>query len=153
MHPDPALAADLRALTSGEHLLVWSFRAVAAERFDCPIVLRQYGDACGGQAAQAHAALRVFAQQMGLVGRRPVTLAPAGCVSLTRDEQLLLAIFAAAQAADRARFDAHLTWLLARPPQGSFYAAARLVGEALAGAGRRLRLVATVTASPSAAVA
>jgi hypothetical protein len=132
MHPDPALPCDLRDLAHGEHLVVWSFRAFASGRIDCPIVARAYRDACGPLADPARNAFTVFAQQLALQGRRPVVLAPPGRLTLTRDEQLLLAIFAAAQRNDEPRCEAHLAWLLGRTPGAAFVAAARVVAHALA---------------------
>ena len=140
MHPDPALPCDLRDLAHGEHLLVWSFRAYAAGRIDCPVVARVWRDACGPLADAARAAFTVFGQQLAVQGRRPVVLAPAGRLTLTRDEQLLLAIFAAAQTGDEARCEAHLTWLLGRRAGPPFVACARVVAHALACHDHRLRL-------------
>lgn len=138
MHPEPAIAMDLRHLAYGEHLLVWSFRAFAVGRYDCPMVVREYSDACGNLAREARAAVQVFAQQTQMQGRRQVRLGHPGCLSLTRDEQLLLAIFTAAQKGEKDRCDAHLAWLLARPACAPFYAAASVAVQALALQGHRL---------------
>ena len=138
MHPDPDAATDLRDLTHGEHLVVWTFRAFAAGRRDCPLMAREYRDACGDLAPQARAAAEVFAQHLRLQGRRPVVLGRPGVLTLTRDEQLLLAIFIAAQRGESDRGQAHLTWLLARPAPASFFAAASVVARALAASGHRL---------------
>jgi hypothetical protein len=140
MRPDPALPTDLRDLGYGEHLIVWGFRALVSGRGDCPVVAREFRQACGDLAGETRAALTVFVQQLAVQGRRPVTLAPPGCLTLTRDEQLVAAVFAAAQAQDQARLDAHLTWLLAGPPGQPFAAAARAVAQALALNGHALRL-------------
>jgi len=151
MHPDPALPCDLRDLAHGEHLVVWSFRTFAAGRIDGPVAARVWRDACGPLADAARAAVTVFGQQLAVQGRRAVVLAPAGRLTLTRDEQLMLAVFAAAQADDERRCDAHLTWLLGRRPEPPFVACARLVAHALAGRDHRLRLApATVVAHRSA---
>jgi hypothetical protein len=149
MHPDPALPCDLRDLTRGEHLLVWSLRAFAAGRIDCSIVARAYRDACGPLADPARNAFTVFGQQLAAQGRRPVILAPPGRLTLTRDEQLLLAVFAAAQAGDEPRCIAHLSWLLGRCPGPPFVAAATVVAKALACNGHGLdRLEPVVPARP-----
>lgn len=140
MRPDPALPADLRDLGYGEHLVVWGFRALASGRGDCPVVTREFRQACAHLAAGTRAALAVFVRQLALQGRRPVALAPPGCLTLTRDEQVVVAVFAAAQAQDQPRLDAHLTWLLARPPGPPFAAAASAVAQALALNGHSLRL-------------
>lgn len=142
MRPDPALPADLRELGYGEHLVVWGFRAVVSGRGECPVVAREFKAACGELAGEARGALTVFVQQLAAQGRRAVCLAPPGCLTLTRDEQLLTAVFAAAQADDEARLSAHLSWLLAGPASPPFAAAARVVAQALALSGHRLRLAA-----------
>jgi hypothetical protein len=139
MHPDPALPCDLRDLPHAEHLVVWSLRAYAAGRIDCPIVARAWRDACGPLGDPARAAFTVFGQQLAVQGRRPVILGRAGLVTLTRDEQLLLAIFAAAQDGDTARCEARLTWLLGRPAGPPFATCAEVVAHALAAHGHRMR--------------
>lgn len=138
MHPDPEAAMDLRDLAHGEHLVVWTFRAFAAGRRDCPLMAREYRGACGEWAAQARAAMEVFAQQLQLQGRRTVELGRPGVLTLTRDEQLLLAIFTAAQRGAIDRCQAHLTWLLARPAPALFHAAASVVARALAASGHHM---------------
>jgi hypothetical protein len=132
MYPDPAAPMDLRHLAYGEHLLVWSFRAFAVGRYDCPLIVREYGDACGDLAREARIAVQVFAQEVEMQGRRQICLGHPGRLGLTRDEQLLLAIFGAAQHGEEDRCTAHLTWLLAKPPSAPFYAAASVVAQALA---------------------
>ena len=139
MRPDPNLPADLRGLTYGEHLLVWGVRAIVSGRGDCPVVAREFREACAEGAAGAKAALSAFVQQLAVVGRRSVSLCPPGCLGLTRDEQLLLAAFAAAQADEPVRLDAHLAFLVARPAPPSLAAAAISVAEALGRRGHRLR--------------
>jgi hypothetical protein len=132
MSPDPLAPADLRDLGYGEHVLLWSFRAFAVGRWGCPLVVRGYEDACGPLAQRAREAVQVFAQQVQVQGRRPIVLGSPGLLSITRDEQLLLAIYAAAQRWDEARCSAHLAWLLAKPAGAPFYAAACVTAQAFA---------------------
>jgi len=132
MYPDPAAPMELWQLDYGQHLLVWSFRAYAVGRYHCPVIVREYGSACGALAREARVAVEVFAQQVEIQGRRPVSLSAPGCIDLTRDEQLLLAIFAAAQRGEEDRCLAHLTWLLATPPRPPVYPAAHVATQALA---------------------
>jgi hypothetical protein len=130
--PDPAAPANLQDLTRGEHMLLWSFRAMAVGRGDCVLVRRQFEDTCGALATEAQAALGVFVRELGAAGRRKVTLAAPGSFRLTCDEQLVLAVFAAAQEEDYVRMEAHLAWLLADTPHAPFPAAACLVAQAFA---------------------
>ncbi|MFN3520732.1 MAG: hypothetical protein ACK4YQ_00675 [Phenylobacterium sp.] len=139
VRPDPAAPGDLRELTYGEHLVIWAMRAFVAGRIDCPVVVREFETACGALAVEARRAFLVFAQQLVLRGRRRIAVSVPGRLALTRDEQQIAALFADAQAGDQAGFDARLAWLIARPPEPPFQAAAGVVAQALAMSGRRLR--------------
>lgn len=140
--------ARLCDLSHGEHMLLWAFRANAFGAGDCHLVRRQFEDSCGPMGLEALTALTVFVRELGLSGRRKITLAAPGSHRLTRDEQSVLALFAAAQAEDYARLDAHLAWLLADAPRAPFPAAACLVAQALAINGYLLRLPAIEAARP-----
>ena len=135
-------------LSHGEHMLLWAFRAAAFGAGDCRLVRRQFEESCGPLGIEALTALTVFVRELGLSGRRKITLAAPGSYRLTRDEQSVLALFAAAQAEDYARLDAHLAWLLADDPRAPFPAAACLVAQALAMSGYVLRLPPIEAARP-----
>ena len=137
---DPAAPTRLDDLSQGEHMLLWAFRALAVGVRDCRLITRQFDDACGPTGPEALAALSVFVRELGLDGRRKVTLAAPGSLCITRDEQLVLAIFAAAQAEDYIRLEAHLAWLLADQTRPPFAAAACLTAQALGMNGYVLRL-------------
>lgn len=132
--------ARLSDLTQGEHMLLWAFRAAAFGIGDCRLVRRQFEEACGPMGLEALTALTVFVRELGLGGRRKISLAAPGSYRLTRDEQTILALFASAQSEDYARLEAHLAWLLADKPRAPFPAAACLVAQALALNGLVLRL-------------
>ncbi|WP_312160545.1 hypothetical protein [Phenylobacterium sp.] len=132
--------ARLCDLSQGEHMLLWAFRAAAFGAGDCHLVRRQFEEACGPLGLEALTALSVFVRELGVSGRRKITLAAPGSYRLTRDEQSVLALFAAAQAEDYPRLEAHLAWLLADAPRAPFPAAACLVAQALAMGGYVLRL-------------
>lgn len=138
--PDPAAPDRLDELLQGEHMVLWAFRAIAMGAADCRLVRRQFDIACGPAGSEALAALNVFVRELGLNGRRKVTLAAPGSARVTQDEQLILAIFAAAQAEDYGRLEAHLAWLLADTPRRPFAAAACLTAQALGMNGFILRL-------------
>jgi hypothetical protein len=143
VRPDPSLSVDLCDLLYGEHLIVWAFRAFARGR-DCPIVRREFDHGCGERAGEAFAAMRVFVQQWALKGRRTVVLAPPGGLSLARDEQTMLGLFAAAQAGDRAGFAGHFRLLTGGPPNPIVERAVTLVAEAMHARGHGLRPFADV---------
>ena len=149
--PDPAAPDHLEDLLQGEHMVLWAFRAIAMGAADCRLVRRQFDMACGPAGSEALAALNVFVRELGLNGRRKVTLAAPGSARLTRDEQLILALFAAAQAEDYGRLEAHLAWLLADTPRSPFPAAACLTAQALAMNGFFLRAP-QIEAAPAAEV-
>lgn len=126
----PCETPHLRDLSQGEHMLVWGFRAIAFGVGVCPLVRRQYEQACGVTGSEALNALEVFIRELARRGRRKVTLCVPGSCRLSHDEQLIVAIFAAAQIEDYPRLEAHLAWLLADTPRAPFAAAACLVAQA-----------------------
>ena len=138
--PCETTPAHLRDLSQGEHMLVWGFRAMAFGVGACPLVRRQYERACGVMGSEALGALQVFVRELARRGRRKVTLWAPGSYRLSRDEQLIVAIFAAAQMEDYTRLEAHLAWLLADACQPPFPAAACLVAQAFAMNGLILRV-------------
>ena len=152
-HPDTDAPALLGDLLQGEHMLLWAFRASAFGAGDCHLIRRQFEDSCGPLGLEALTALQVFVRELGISGRRKVTLAAPGSYRLTRDEQSVLALFAAAQAEDYGRMEAHLAWLLADQPRAPFAAAACLTAQALAMNGYVLRLPAIETAPAAVAAA
>ena len=145
MTPDPLGPSDLRELSYGEHLVVWAMRAFAAGRIQCPTLVREFRSACGDLASEARNAFIVFAQQLSARGRRPIVLAAPGCLTLTRDEQIVCALFADAQAGEEGRFAARLTYLLGRAAEPPFFAAAGVTAKALSLNGHRIAAFAGVT--------
>lgn len=143
--------ARLGDLSQGEHMLLWAFRATAFGAGDCMLVRHQFEETCGPMGLEALTALNVFVRELGINGRRRITLAAPGSYRLTRDEQSLLAVFASAQAEDYGRMESHLAWLLADTPRAPFPAAACLVAQALGMNGLVLRLP-TVEAAHAPAV-
>lgn len=139
VRPDPSHPFDLRDLTYGEHLILWAFRAFAKGR-ECAIVRREFDHGCGDLAAEAFSAMRVFVQQLALRARRSILLAPPGCLTVVRDEQLVLCLFAATQAGDSERFAAHFRWLAGGPHDPVLERIAQIVTRALSLRGHRLRL-------------
>jgi hypothetical protein len=138
MAPDPLGPADLRELSYGEHLVVWALRAFATGRIQCPTLVREFHSACGDLASEARNAFIVFAQQLAARGRRAVVLATPGSLTLTRDEQIVCALFADAQGGQEARFNARLAYLLGRAAEPPFYAAAAVTAQALGRKGHRI---------------
>lgn len=130
----------LCALTRGEHMLLWAFRASAFGAGRCGLVRRQFEDTCGPNGPEAINALLVFVRELALQGRRTVSVCAPGSLRLSRDEQLVLAVFAAAQAEDYPRMEAHLAWLVGAEPAHVFGAVACLIADAFALNGLILRV-------------
>lgn len=129
---------DLASLGYAEHLLIWSFRACAMGRWPCAMLEREYRDACGpAAAAEARGAVRAFARALETQTRRPIVLSPPGRLTVTGDEQRLIAIYAAAQDEDRARCETHLRRLLARPPNPHLFPLVQATAQALRVRGHR----------------
>lgn len=139
-HPTPDAPANLCELSQGEHMLLWAFRAHAFGVGGCGLVRRQFDQACGLAGAEALNGLAVFVRELALHGRRRVSLGVPGSYRLSRDEQLILALFAAAQGRDYPRLEAHLVWLVGGEPHALFGAAAALVAEAFEMNGLLLRM-------------
>jgi hypothetical protein len=130
----------LCALTRGEHMLLWAFRASAFGGGRCGLVRRQFEDSCGPNGPEAINALLVFVRELALKGRRTVSICAPGSHRLSRDEQLVLAVFAAAQAEDYRRMEAHLAWLVGGEPSHAFGAIACLIADTFALNGLILRV-------------
>jgi hypothetical protein len=128
----PGQAADMSGLTEGEHLLVRSWRRIAAERTDCPSVSRAFEHTCGEDAAEVLATFCTFLRALAYAGRRLLRVGHPGCASLTRDERQLLTIIAAAQSGDDALFTAHLCWLARVELRPALTIATGALGTALA---------------------
>ena len=104
-------AADMRGFGYGEHLLVWSWRRIAAGRADCRLMAREFGDACGEDAAEVFATFCTFLKALGFACRRRLAIGEPGAPAVTADERQVLTLIAAAQAATPALMEAHLRWL------------------------------------------
>lgn len=144
MRPDPSSiidpdVIDLDDLSYGDHLIVWAFRSFARGR-DCPIVRHEFDHGCGARAGEAFVAMRVFVQQWATQGRRSIVLAPPGGLTVARDEQIMLRVFAAAQAGDGAGLSDHFRALTGGACNPIVGRAVTLVAEALKARGHRLGL-------------
>jgi hypothetical protein len=136
----PAAPHSLAALSYGEHFLIWVLRRIASGRGNCPLMAREFVDACGAEAGEARAAYGWFLEELARAGRRPLQLGIPGWPALTLDERLLLAVFAAAQAEELARLRAHLAWLFKGESNANLETAVGVVTAALARNGHRLPL-------------
>ena len=121
---------------TGEHLLVGILRHMAAAA-PCPVVARRLTEAFGEDAGEVSATLGAFLRALAYAGRRRLSVGHPGSIVLTRDEVQLLALLAAAQAAEPAWLDAHLCWLAKSDRREPLALAALALGTALAAHGYR----------------
>lgn len=104
---------DLRPCGSGyvEHLLIWSLRRIATGRVECPVMAKEFTDACGEDGQEVFATFCTFLKALGYASRRRLSLRAPGWPTLSSNERQLLNLLAAAQAGDHALFEANLCWL------------------------------------------
>jgi len=94
-----------------EHLLIWSWRRIATGRVECPVMAKEFTDACGDDAQEVFATFCTFLKTLGFSSRRRLNMRAPGWPTMTADERRILTLLAAAQAGDCALLEAHLCWL------------------------------------------
>jgi len=82
--------ADVCGLSCGEHLLVWSWRNIAAGRGGCPLIAREFSRVCGEDAGEVLATFYTFLQALAYAGRRRLQVGYPGYAALTLDERQML---------------------------------------------------------------
>lgn len=104
---------DVQGAGSGyvEHLLVWSWRRIATGRIECPVMAKEFIDACGEDAQEVFATFCTFLKTLAFASRRRLSIRAPGWPDMTPDESQMLCLLAAAQAGDHPLFQAHLSWL------------------------------------------
>jgi hypothetical protein len=108
-----AVQAESRARDCGygEHLLVWSWRRIAGGKVHCPVMEKEFCDACGQNAREVFLALCAFLSALTSASRRPLALSAPDPFSVTPDERQILTLIAAAQAENDVLVQAHLRWI------------------------------------------
>jgi hypothetical protein len=117
------------------HLLVWTWRKLVVGHDDCPVLTREYERFAGREAEALLLAFAAFLLALGRGSRRVLTVGQPYCAGLTKDEEHMLRLIAAAQTGDEALLFAHLAWLARREHQGDVMKAVNRLAEALTGAG------------------
>ena len=123
----------------GAGFVLWGFRACARGKAQCPVIVRGYHQMFGEVGLCVLTALLGFARVLGVEGRRTLTLAAPGSARMTADELSIVAAFAAAQARETDKLDAHLAWLMAGAPHGKATMAADHIGHHFAARGLEIR--------------
>jgi hypothetical protein len=133
-------AAEARGFGYGEHLLVWSWRRIVAGRAECPLLAREFADACGEDGAEVFATFCTFLRALGFASRRRLAIGEPGSLAVTADERQMLTLVAAAQAAAPALLEAHLRWLTEPDRRHVLQIAAGALANALAANDLRVAL-------------
>lgn len=102
---------DTAAINPCAYLLTWSWRLIVTGRSHCPLLTTLLDNACGNDAGKVFRALCSFLCTLAQARRRRLEVNPPGYPQLTRDEESLLAMIAAAQTHRSERLDAHLCWI------------------------------------------
>ncbi|MDV6331955.1 hypothetical protein [Asticcacaulis sp. 201] len=129
---------DIRTLSYAEHFITWVLRTAVACAPECRMIHREFCHAFGRRNAEGAQAFEGVLLALAK-GERPITLARPGHIHLTRDETSLMALFAAAQARDEARFCAHARWVLGHDRTAALYDAAVCLTGLLYGNGHVFR--------------
>ncbi|MGC1302114.1 MAG: hypothetical protein WA840_07055 [Caulobacteraceae bacterium] len=119
LHIQPTGAApadDFSGLERTEQLIVWTLRAIAIGHGECPTLRRMFGLTFGAGADDAFLGFFVTVRTLGWCGRRKLRLHVPGCMAVSPDERIILALFAEAQASladgDESGVRARLAYLL-----------------------------------------
>jgi len=107
----PLVMDDGPGFGFGQHLLIWSWRRMAAGRTFCPLMMDDFAAAFGEDGPDVFATFCTFLQALALASRRPLTIGAPGCPEITADERQALTLLAAAQSDASAMLEAHLRWI------------------------------------------
>lgn len=121
---------DVPGLNQGEHLLVWALRRLVIRPDVCGVVDREFTTACGEDAAEVLATLRLFLRGLAYTARRRINIGHPGSCALTTDERQILAMVAAAQQSDHGRLDASICWFARIEARGQLALATRALASA-----------------------
>ena len=114
----------------GAHLALWGFRASATGRSQCWLMEQGFRKAMEDRGQETLGQLRRLAAEIGLTGRRKISLIPTPCRLVTDDELGLVAALSAATTKDLATCQHYVSWLMAHEDIGDALDACRCVGEA-----------------------
>jgi hypothetical protein len=141
---DMPVTAATEGFGYAEHLLIWSWRRIAAGQGACPIIARVFVDGCGEDAPEVLATFCAFLRALAYASRRPLRIGHPGCMALTGDELQVLNLIAAAQADHRAFVTAHLRWLAQADLRGILEITAHALATAFLANELRLALPASI---------
>jgi len=123
-----------------EHLLISAWRRIASGRNTCPLLIREFSEACGEDGLEALATFVTFLNALAYASRRRLSVGLPGGMALTADERQVLTLIAAAQNDRPALFQAHLSWLARGDARPTLAIGARALAAALNAHALRLTL-------------
>ena len=94
----PFAPADAPNFREVEHLLVWAWRRIAADRDSCPLIMARFAHSYGEDGPELFLTLCAFVDAFTFASRRPFVFGVPGCTAITSDERQTLALLAAVQA-------------------------------------------------------
>jgi len=106
----PFAAAEAGDFGETEHLLIWAWRRLAADRDSVPSLMMRFAQICGEEGPELLLTLCVFVDALTYASPRPPVLGAPGCATITADERQTLTLLAAIQADRPARLEAQLCW-------------------------------------------
>lgn len=124
-HRTSSLVADLE---DGEHLIIWIFRRLAVTGMWCPLIDHEISRHLKKHGPDIRDALQRFLAHLSHQGRRRLRVGMPGFPILTSDEQLLMAILAAAQDQNPDHLRALLPFLLGRAEIGGLLTLVTVIG-------------------------
>ena len=122
---------DVGVFSHGERLLLRTIRLLALQTA-CHGLQRHFELACGCAGREAYRTLGIFVEQLRLNGQRRIALSAPPVQTVTDDERIILAAFAAAQNDDYRELDARLIDLIHARPPASLGGAVCLVAQVFA---------------------
>lgn len=130
---------DLADLGQATQFALWGFRSCAMGQSRCCCLFRQFDHVFGADCGRAvFGEVLRLAEGLGNQGGRRLVLGRPTSQRMTYDEASIVAALAAAQRGDTGLRDAHLTWLLAKPPDASLSATVSRIADACSLAGMRI---------------
>jgi len=140
-------------LTYGEHLIVWGLRRVVTESGPDGLLLDECCCAFSDDGDEALRMLCLFLCMLGRSARRPFEIGAPGALAVTRDENRILMLLAAAQRwaenGDQALVDAHLLWLAAPEHRPALAQVTLALGNLLAAHGYVLAIPVAAVPQPA----
>ena len=135
----------------GATLFLWGFRAAATGRSRCWLMEHSFCRAMGQEGRRTLDLLRLMAAEIGLDGRRKISLIPTPCRLVTDDELGLVAAVSAGSTKDVETCKHYISWLMGSRDIGDTLETVCATGQAFTRAGLTVKMPAiSLTITPGA---